>query len=96
MNKNVSVNLNDPNALTLLKNVLDSMVSGGGTNYEDVFKTTANFFNSTQALSNTGAKNLTYFITDGQPTLYQSGEQTNPTLYGTVKLDDVLSAANYT
>ncbi|CDF92448.1 RTX toxin, putative [Pseudomonas sp. SHC52] len=95
VNKNVAVNLNDPNALTLLKSVIDSMVSGGGTNYEDVFKTTANFFNSTQALNNTGAKNLTYFITDGQPTLYQSGEQTNPTLYGNVKLDDVLSAANY-
>ncbi|UVM72804.1 LapA family giant adhesin [Pseudomonas alvandae] len=96
VNKNVAVNLNDPNALTLLKNVLDSMVSGGNTNYEDVFKTTANFFNSTQALSNTGAKNLTYFITDGEPTRYQSGEVTNPVLYGTVKLDDVLSAANYT
>ncbi|MBT2341016.1 LapA family giant adhesin, partial [Pseudomonas fluorescens] len=96
VNKSVAVNLNDPNALTLLKNVLDSMVSGGNTNYEDVFKTTANFFNSTQALANTGAKNLTYFITDGQPNLYQAGEQTNPTLYGTVKLDDVLSAANYT
>ncbi|WP_434626616.1 retention module-containing protein [Pseudomonas sp. Z1-29] len=96
VNKNVAVNLNDPNALTLLKSVLDSMVSGGNTNYEDVFKTTANFFNSTQALSNTGAKNLTYFITDGEPTRYQSGEQTNPTLYGTVKLDDVLSASNYT
>ncbi|ROM66177.1 large adhesive protein [Pseudomonas brassicacearum] len=96
VNKSVAVNLNDPNALTLLKGVLDSMVSGGSTNYEDVFKTTANFFNSTQALGNTGAKNLTYFITDGQPNLYQAGEQTNPTLYGTVKLDDVLSAANYT
>ncbi|WP_434699241.1 retention module-containing protein [Pseudomonas sp. D1-1] len=96
VNKNVAVNLNDPNALTLLKSVLDSMVSGGNTNYEEVFKTTANFFNSTQALSNTGAKNLTYFITDGEPTRYQSGEQTNPTLYGTVKLDDVLSASNYT
>ncbi|WPN63798.1 retention module-containing protein [Pseudomonas sp. P9_35] len=96
VNKTVAVNLNDPNALTLLKGVLDSMVSGGGTNYEDVFKTTANFFNSTQALNNTGAKNLTYFITDGKPTFYQTGEQTNPTLYGTVKLDDVLSATNYT
>ncbi|WP_460159622.1 retention module-containing protein [Pseudomonas sp. S3_F07] len=96
VNKTVAVNLNDPNALTLLKGVLDSMVSGGGTNYEDVFKTTANFFNSTQALNNTGAKNLTYFITDGKPTFYQTGEQTNPTLYGNVKLDDVLSAANYT
>ncbi|WP_460097431.1 retention module-containing protein [Pseudomonas sp. S3_C01] len=96
VNKSVAVNLNNPDALTLLKGVLDSMVSGGGTNYEDVFKTTANFFNSTQALNNTGAKNLTYFITDGKPTFYQTGEQTNPTLYGNVKLDDVLSAANYT
>ncbi|SEC82404.1 surface adhesion protein [Pseudomonas kilonensis] len=96
VNKSISVNLNNPDALTLLKGVLDSMVSGGGTNYEDVFKTTANFFKSTDALNNTGAKNLTYFITDGKPTYYQTGEQPNPTLYGSVKLDDVLSASNYT
>ncbi|KIF55314.1 LapA family giant adhesin [Pseudomonas fluorescens] len=95
VNKSVSVNLNDPNALTLLKAVLDSMSSGGGTNYEDVFKTTANFFQSAEAVANTGAKNLTYFITDGQPTYYQSGEQTNPTLYGNVKLDDVVKTSNY-
>ncbi|MFJ4196327.1 immunoglobulin-like domain-containing protein [Pseudomonas sp. NPDC089534] len=95
VNKSVSVNLNDPNALTLLKAVLDSMASGGGTNYEDVFKATANFFQSAEALANTGAKNLTYFITDGQPTYYQSGEQTNPTLYGNVKLDDVVKTSNY-
>ncbi|MCH4897710.1 type I secretion C-terminal target domain-containing protein [Pseudomonas sp. B707] len=95
VNKSVSVNLNDPNALTLLKAVLDSMSSGGGTNYEDVFKATANFFQSAEALANTGAKNLTYFITDGQPTYYQSNEQTNPTLYGNVKLDDVVKTSNY-
>ncbi|WLG51055.1 retention module-containing protein [Pseudomonas sp. FP1742] len=95
VNKSVSVNLNDPNALTLLKSVLDSMSSGGGTNYEDVFKTTANWFQSADALANTGAKNLTYFITDGKPTYYQSGEQTNPTLYGNVKLDDVVTTTNY-
>ncbi|XHF31231.1 type I secretion C-terminal target domain-containing protein [Pseudomonas chlororaphis] len=95
VNKSVSVNLNDPNALTLLKAVLDSMASGGGTNYEDVFKATANFFQSAEAVANTGAKNLTYFITDGQPTYYQSGEQTNPTLYGNVKLDDVVKTSNY-
>ncbi|QHC93218.1 large adhesive protein [Pseudomonas sp. R84] len=95
VNKSVSVNLNDPNALTQLKAVLDSMASGGGTNYEDVFKTTANWFQSTEALANSGAKNLTYFITDGQPTYYQSGEQTNPTLYGNVKLDDVVKTSNY-
>ncbi|MGE1094041.1 LapA family giant adhesin [Pseudomonas zeae] len=95
VNKSVSVNLNDPNALTKLKAVLDSMASGGGTNYEDVFKTTANWFQSADAVANTGAKNLTYFITDGQPTYYQSGEQTNPTLYGNVKLDDVVKTSNY-
>jgi len=95
VNKSVSVNLNDPNALTTLKSVLDSMSSGGVTNYEDVFKTTANWFQSAAAVANTGAKNLTYFITDGQPNYYQSGEQTNPTLYGNVKLDDVVKTSNY-
>ncbi|UVE45834.1 retention module-containing protein [Pseudomonas chlororaphis] len=96
VNKQISVNLNDPNALTLLKSVLDSMASGGGTNYEDVFKTTANFFQSSAATSNTNATNLTYFITDGKPTFYQAGEQTNPTLYwGGAKLDDVVTTSNY-
>ncbi|MGF6314585.1 retention module-containing protein [Pseudomonas frederiksbergensis] len=95
VNKSVSVNLNDPNALTLLKSVLDSMSSGGGTNYEDVFKTTANWFQSAVAIDNTGAKNLTYFITDGKPTYYQGGEQTNPTLFGNVRLDDVITTSNY-
>ncbi|WP_156316117.1 immunoglobulin-like domain-containing protein [Pseudomonas sp. P1.31] len=95
VNKSVSVNLNDPNALTQLKAVLDSMASGGGTNYEDVFKTTANWFQSADAVANTGAKNLTYFITDGQPTYYQSGEQTNPTLYNSVKFDSVVTTSNY-
>ncbi|CAI8755664.1 serralysin [Pseudomonas chlororaphis] len=95
VNKQISVNLNDPNALTLLKSVLDSMASGGGTNYEDVFKTTANFFQSSAATSNTNATNLTYFITDGKPTYYQSGEQTNPILYGSVRLDSVITTSNY-
>ncbi|MGF6129012.1 hypothetical protein QF019_004236 [Pseudomonas frederiksbergensis] len=95
VNKSVSVNLNDPNALASLKAVLDSMSSGGGTNYEDVFKTTANWFQSADAVANTGAKNLTYFITDGKPTYYQSGESTNPNLYGSVKLDSVINTTNY-
>ncbi|WP_460097466.1 LapA family giant adhesin [Pseudomonas sp. H3_C08] len=95
VNKSVSVNLNDPNALTKLKAVLDSMASGGGTNYEDVFKTTANFFQSAEAVANTGAKNLTYFITDGQPTYYQTGESTNPYLYGNKTLDSLITTTNY-
>ncbi|XQP59115.1 LapA family giant adhesin [Pseudomonas fluorescens] len=102
VNKSIAINLNDPNALTLLKSVLDSMVSGGGTNYEDVFKATANFFQSNLATSNTSATNLTYFITDGQPTYYQSGEQTNPVVVDFYssnttdgRLDDYINTNNY-
>ncbi|SUD73209.1 adhesin LapA [Pseudomonas putida] len=100
VNKNVTVNLNDTDALSKLQTVLDSMVGGsrygGGTNYEDAFKTTSNFFKSTVALSNSGAENLTYFITDGKPTYYQNGESTNPRLWTNGKyLDDVVSVNNY-
>ncbi|WP_430962790.1 immunoglobulin-like domain-containing protein, partial [Pseudomonas juntendi] len=99
VNKNVAVNLADPDALSKLQAVLNSMVGGyygGGTNYEDAFKTTANFFKSTMATSNTGAENLTYFITDGKPTYYQNGESTNPRLWtGGKYLDDVVNVNNY-
>ncbi|QNF15837.1 type I secretion C-terminal target domain-containing protein [Aeromonas jandaei] len=81
-NKSVSVNLKDSNALGQLQAILDSMdgssSNGGGTNYEDVFKTTANWFNSSTVQGNTNAKNLTYFITDGKPTYYLSNEGSNP------------------
>uniref|UniRef100_UPI00397C4107 immunoglobulin-like domain-containing protein n=2 Tax=Pseudomonas TaxID=286 RepID=UPI00397C4107 len=94
--QNVAVNLADPNALSKLQSVLNSMASGGGTNYEDVFKATANFFKSTMASSNANAENLTYFITDGKPTYYQSGESTNPRLWTNGKsLDDVVNVNNY-
>ncbi|WP_178117605.1 immunoglobulin-like domain-containing protein, partial [Pseudomonas sp. ANT_H14] len=100
VNQSISVNLKETGALDKLMTVLNSMVSGGGTNYEDVFKATSNFFNSSLALANkasaSGATNMTYFITDGQPTYYQSNELTNPYLYDTVRLDDVLLASNYT
>ncbi|WP_024945859.1 VCBS domain-containing protein, partial [Aeromonas hydrophila] len=81
-NKSVSVNLKDSNALSQLQAILDSMDgstnSGGGTNYEDVFKTTANWFNSSTVQGNTNAKNLTYFITDGKPTYYLDSQGGNP------------------
>ncbi|QJQ18524.1 retention module-containing protein [Pseudomonas sp. SK] len=94
--QNVAVNLADPNALSKLQSVLNSMASGGGTNYEDVFKATANFFKSTMASGNANAENLTYFITDGKPTYYQSGESTNPRLWTNGKyLDDVVNVNNY-
>ncbi|SDR12901.1 type I secretion C-terminal target domain (VC_A0849 subclass) [Pseudomonas gessardii] len=96
VNRTVTVNLKDPGALDALQKVLDKMVSTGGTNYEDVFKAASNFFKSGLATGNTGAINTTYFITDGEPTFYQRAEQTNPTLYGNVKLDDVVNMNNYT
>ncbi|MEQ9883901.1 Ig-like domain-containing protein [Pectobacterium brasiliense] len=75
--KTISVNLNDASVLNKLTAVLNSMVGGsekgGGTNYEDVFKTTANWFQSDVVKNNVG-NNLTYFITDGEPTFYQKNE----------------------
>ena len=67
----VSVNLTDKNALKTLTDALANMKSGGGTNYEDAFKTAANWFTE---MGSDGAENLTYFITDGKPTYYQSNE----------------------
>ncbi|MFK3974684.1 type I secretion C-terminal target domain-containing protein [Pseudomonas sp. NPDC087358] len=73
-----------------------------GTNYEDAFKTTANFFLSNTATSNAGAVNLTYFITDGTPTFYQDSIKTNPTVIDRtgsgidITLDNLLSANHYT
>ncbi|HCH52215.1 MAG TPA: RTX toxin, partial [Aeromonas sp.] len=69
----VSVNLTDSGALTALFNVLEKMTAGGGTNYEAVFGKTADWFASSTATANLGAKNLAYFITDGKPTFYDLG-----------------------
>ncbi|SIR24930.1 Hemolysin-type calcium-binding repeat-containing protein, partial [Shewanella morhuae] len=77
-NKSISVDLSSPNALSQLQTILQSMVSGGNTNYEDVFKTTANWFNSADATGNAGATNLAYFITDGQANRYNTNEGSNP------------------
>uniref|UniRef100_UPI0025B67D60 type I secretion C-terminal target domain-containing protein n=1 Tax=Aeromonas caviae TaxID=648 RepID=UPI0025B67D60 len=92
-NKSVSVNLNDSDALTKLKMILADMNGseehGGGTNYEDVFQTTANWFNSSTAQGNTNAKNLTYFITDGKPTFYLDSEGGNPIVNDKFWDDDV-------
>ncbi|MBH9738918.1 hypothetical protein CJ419_04110 [Vibrio navarrensis] len=68
----ISVNLKDGNALETLNDFLDSdsISSGGGTNYEDVFITTSNWFSSGVAQSNQGASNVAYFITDGKATAH--------------------------
>ncbi|WP_218244358.1 tandem-95 repeat protein [Pseudomonas sp. FW305-20] len=103
VNKSISIDLSKAGALDLLKGVLNSMQSGGYTNYEDVFKTTANWFKGPDALSNPNAINLTYFITDGEPTAYTQKEQTNPLVVDfksdsvkDLNLDDVLKQGSYT
>ncbi|BCV59901.1 hypothetical protein TUM17384_38460 [Shewanella algae] len=79
----ISVDLNDPNALSTLQNALNDMSSGGGTNYEDVFTTTANWFANGDAQDNSGATNLAFFITDGKPTYYNANAGGNPKIYDT-------------
>jgi surface adhesion protein len=90
----VAVKLNDAGLQTLL-DALKTLSSDGGTNYEDAFKTTANWFQNLKDAGNTGS-NQTFFITDGQPTYYQTGEQANPNLANSsVKLDTFLTTINY-
>nr|WP_256574469.1 MULTISPECIES: immunoglobulin-like domain-containing protein [unclassified Pseudomonas] len=90
----VAVTLNDAGLKTLL-NALSGMSADGGTNYEDAFKTTANWFQNLKNAGVTGT-NQTYFLTDGQPTYYQTGEQTNPALANSsVKLDTLLTNISY-
>ncbi|BCV35063.1 type I secretion C-terminal target domain-containing protein [Shewanella chilikensis] len=101
-NLSVSVDLGDPDALSKLQTVIDSMDgsnwTGGGTNYEDVIKTTANWFHSDTALANSNAENLAFFITDGAPYVYQANEKTNPIVNRVTgeTLDDLVNVNNFT
>ncbi|MEE1869972.1 immunoglobulin-like domain-containing protein, partial [Pseudomonas auratipiscis] len=95
VNATVSVNLADKNALNKLQEALDKFRAGGGTNYEDAFKTTANWFQNLEIAGSKG-DNQTFFITDGQPNIYQTGEKPNPTFYDSnYKMDTVLAGLNY-
>ncbi|MGG6323645.1 type I secretion C-terminal target domain-containing protein, partial [Vibrio cholerae] len=68
--QSVTVDIRETDAWTKLEAVLKSMIAAGGTNYEDVFNTTSNWFKGEQATSNLGASNVAYFITDGKATAY--------------------------
>ncbi|MGL5966508.1 MAG: retention module-containing protein [Kluyvera sp.] len=83
----VSVNLKDSGALKTLTDALAKMTSGGGTNYEDAFKTTANWFHD---VSSDNSENLTYFITDGKPTYYQD-DKTSLDVDGRTGRNDVVT-----
>ncbi len=90
----LSVNLADSGALKTLTDAVERMSSDGGTNYEDAFKTTANWFKALKDAGSTGS-NQTFFITDGKPTYHQTNENVNPTLTGSVTLDSFLKSINY-
>ncbi len=68
--QSVAVDISEADAWTKLESVLKSMSAEGGTNYEDVFNTTSNWFKGEQATSNVGASNMAYFITDGKATAH--------------------------
>ena len=68
----VAVDMSDKAAaMKTLSAALAGMTSGGTTNYEDPFKTTANWFAGLNSSNPTG-ENRTYFITDGEPNVYQN------------------------
>ncbi|WP_408058600.1 type I secretion C-terminal target domain-containing protein [Vibrio cholerae] len=68
--QSVAVDISESGAWAKVEAVLQSMRAEGGTNYEDVFNTTSNWFKGEQATSNVGASNVAYFITDGKATAY--------------------------
>ncbi|WP_313286089.1 Ig-like domain-containing protein [Stutzerimonas kunmingensis] len=69
-------NLN-ANNVKQLTDAIDKLVANGGTNYEAAFDQAVSWFNSQTSSgwgSSQGFKNVTYFLTDGDPTYhYTSG-----------------------
>jgi Mg-chelatase subunit ChlD len=84
----VAVDMSDKAAaMKTLTAALAGMSAGGTTNYEDPFKTTANWFAGLNSSNPTG-ENRTYFITDGEPNVYQN----TSTVLGNVNGSDVTVA----
>ncbi|WP_442111284.1 retention module-containing protein [Pseudomonas sp. NUPR-001] len=94
VNTTITVNLADKNALTDLQAALQKFYAGGNTNYEDAFKTTANWFQNLKISGSTGS-NQTFFITDGKPNRYQTGESDPVFKNSSLTLDGVLGAMKY-
>ncbi|MCF5775816.1 tandem-95 repeat protein [Pseudomonas poae] len=100
----VSVNLADKDAAkAALQAVLTQMTSNSSdmTNYQDAFNAATNWFKSSDATSNKGATNLTYFITDGSPNVFTEVHGnpylgTTSSFWGSdVYFDSVVNSSNY-
>ncbi|AWG36125.1 hypothetical protein CA948_13880 [Alcaligenes aquatilis] len=61
----------------ILINALNNLTAYEGTNYEAAFNETVKWFNEQAAKQTSGLQfeNLTYFLTDGNPTYYMDGQQ---------------------
>ena len=70
-----SVNgLNASNVKDLIK-AIEGLKASGGTNYEGAFKSALDWFNKQSTPANGKAfENVTYFLTDGNPTFSNSGD----------------------
>ncbi|MNQ00846.1 Hemolysin, plasmid [compost metagenome] len=79
--KGVTLNNLTAQNVHLLLNAIDSLKADGNTNYQDAFNKAVAWFNSQVSDGKDAAhdyQNLTFFLTDGNPTVYgSSGNQSN-------------------
>ncbi|MFM5715208.1 VWA domain-containing protein [Aeromonas allosaccharophila] len=59
----------DASNVSNLTNAIDALVANGGTNYEAAFNQAVQWFNDGSTAA-PGYQNLTFFVTDGNPTYY--------------------------
>jgi len=89
----------DAAKLAALIDRIDDLSADGWTNYEDAFKETGDWFQSLP--SDAGYKNLTFFLTDGNPTTSNNGPWGDRNSFGTEAsdvtqaLDDFTRVAGY-
>ncbi|HET8596219.1 MAG TPA: retention module-containing protein [Castellaniella sp.] len=85
----------DASKLQDLIDKIDAMHASGATNYEDAFKQTGDWFQSLP--SDSSYKDLTFFLTDGDPTTHIGEGGGSYTNYGDVAnaLDDFERVAGY-
>ncbi|MER0043315.1 Ig-like domain-containing protein [Pseudomonas sp. MGal98] len=72
---------------------IQRLTANGGTNYEAAFKEASAWFDAQSAAGNTkaaGYENLTFFLSDGDPTFYYNGNTTTVSGNGSTTNDQVL------
>ncbi|WP_279615893.1 beta strand repeat-containing protein [Phytopseudomonas flavescens] len=72
---------------------IQKLTANGGTNYEAAFKEASAWFDAQSAAGNskaTGYENLTFFLSDGDPTYYYNGNTTTVSGNGSTTNNEVL------